>query len=270
VPYQVITPDRAPEDDPPVERAMVVVAHPDDAEFGAGGLVAKLVAAGVEVVYVVLTAGNRGGEGDRSEVELAAERDREQRAAAGALGVGTIVNLGFDDGTLEPSIEVRKAITRAIRQHRPNLVVTQNPVRNFGPIGGNHPDHLAVGEATLAALYPTARNPMAFPELLAVEGLDKWVVDWVYVFGTDQEDHYEDIDAVMDRKLTALLAHASQLGPEVEGWVRQRCGELAARARERGLGEMRYAEAFKRMYTGQRGRPTPASVEKERDPAQGD
>jgi LmbE family N-acetylglucosaminyl deacetylase len=251
MPYQVVTPDVPPEDNPPLQRAMVVVAHPDDAEFGAGGLVAKLRAAGVEVVYVVCTAGNRGGEGERTEVELAQEREREQRAAASALGVETVVNLGYDDGTLTPSIELRRDITREIRRHRPNLVVTQNPVRNFGPIGGNHPDHLAVGEATLAAVYPTARNPMAFPELLRDEGLDKWVVDWVYVFGT-RPNHYEDVDAVIDLKVRALLAHASQLGPEVEGWVRQRTAELAAEAREQGLGEMEHAEGFRRMYTGQR------------------
>jgi LmbE family N-acetylglucosaminyl deacetylase len=167
-----------PEEQFPIHRAMVVHAHPDDAEFNAAGTIAKLAADGVEWTLVVATGGNRGGEGDRTEAELTAVRIEEQRAAANLIGIKEIVNLGYDDGNLTPSLDLRRDITRAIRQYRPDLVITANAVRNFGPIGGNHPDHLAVGEATLAAIYPTARNPMALPELTA-EGLEKWVVTWV-------------------------------------------------------------------------------------------
>ena len=243
------------EDEQPIERVMVIVAHPDDAEFGAAGTVARMTDEGVEATYVVVTAGNRGGEGDRSEDELASVRVQEQRAAADLLGVGDIVNLGFDDGTLEPSIEVRRAITRQIRKYRPNIIFTHNPVRHFGPIGGNHPDHLAVGEATFAAVYPTARNPMAFPELHRDEGLDKWVVDWIYVFGAQRDNHFEDIEATFERKAAALLAHKSQLGPEVAEWVRVRASEVAKKAPGRGYPEMKLAESFRRSYTGELRRP---------------
>lgn len=236
-----------------IKRAMVVHAHPDDAEFTAAGTIAKMAAAGTEWTLVIATAGNRGGEGDRTEDELVGVRDQEQRAAADLMGVKNIVNLGYDDGSLQPSLELRKDITRAIRQHRPDLVITANPVRNFSFIGGNHPDHLAVGEATLAAIYPTARNPMALPELLADEGLDKWVVRWVYVGGAAQEDPnlFVDITDHVDTKIAALKSHASQLGDWVDGWVKLQAARTAHDGRERGVVEGDYAESFYRMYTGE-------------------
>ncbi|HEV3235016.1 MAG TPA: PIG-L deacetylase family protein [Candidatus Dormibacteraeota bacterium] len=241
-----------PEDEFPIHRAMVVHAHPDDAEFSAAGTIAKLAADGVEWTLVVATQGNRGGEGDRTEAELAAVRIQEQRAAADLIGIKEIVNLGYDDGSLTPSLDLRRDITRVIRQYRPDLVITANPVRNFGPIGGNHPDHLAVGEATLAAIYPTARNPMALPELRE-EGLEKWVVTWVYVSGAHQAEPnlYVDVSDYVDVKVNALLAHASQLGDWVGEWVRTQSRRAAQEAMERGMGSMEYAEAFYRMYTGE-------------------
>ncbi|MHB8510163.1 MAG: PIG-L deacetylase family protein [Candidatus Dormibacteria bacterium] len=239
------------EDEPSIERVMVIAAHPDDAEFGAAGTIAKMTAQGIEATYVVVTAGNRGGEGERTEADLTRVREAEQRKAADILGVGEIINLGYDDGSLTPSLELRKDLVRVIRRYRPNIIFTQNPVRNFGPIGINHPDHLAVGEATFAAVYPTARNPMAFPELISDEGLNKWTVDWIYVFGAQGEDHYEDIAATIDRKVAALLAHESQLGPEVGDWMKLRAAELAKKARSRGMGEMEMAESFRRCYTGE-------------------
>jgi|SRR5438309_277056 LmbE family N-acetylglucosaminyl deacetylase len=245
-----------PEEEPRIERAMVVHAHPDDMEFGCGGTVAKLAAGGAEVTLVVCTAGNRGGEGERSEEELARVREEEQAAAARVLGIKHVVNLGYDDGSLTPSLELRKDITRQIRKYRPNLVFSANPVRNFLPIYGNHPDHLAAGEATLAAVYPTARNPMAFPELMRDEGLDKWVVDWVYVTGAVGEpDHYEDITAYIEKKVEALLCHKSQLEPEVANFVKYRDTERAKKAKELGLGDFEYAEAFRQMFVGEIRRP---------------
>jgi LmbE family N-acetylglucosaminyl deacetylase len=240
------------EDQFPVERAMVVHAHPDDAEFGCAGTIAGMAARGVEVTLVVATNGDAGGEGDRTPEELRQVREQEQRAAADILGIKTIVNLGYPDGYLTPSLELRKDITREIRKHRPNLVITANPVRNLGPIYGNHPDHLAVGEATLAAIYPTARNPMAVRELKELEGLDKWVVDWVYVIGTTlaEANHYEDITDFMEKKKAALLAHRSQLEAEVGEYQAKANAFVARQAREKGFGEMEYAEEFYKMFTG--------------------
>jgi LmbE family N-acetylglucosaminyl deacetylase len=235
-----------------IQRAMVVHAHPDDAEFGAGGTIAKMAAEGVEWTLVIATQGNRGGEGDRSEDELTTVRVAEQRAAADVLGVKDIVNLGYDDGSLAPSLELRHDITQVIRRYKPDLVITANPVRNFGYIGGNHPDHLAIGEATLAAIYPTARNPMALPELIE-EGLDPWFVKWVYIVGAQQEkpNLYVDITGTIDKKIGALNAHGSQLGDWVDGWIKVQQRRTALEAKERGEGEMDYAEAFYRMYTGE-------------------
>lgn len=235
----------------PIERAMVVHAHPDDAEFGCSGTLAKLAAQGVEVTMVVCTNGDAGGEGDRSHEELKLVREQEQRDAADILGVTNLVNLGYADGYLTPSMELRKDITRQIRKYRPNLVITANPVRNLGPIYGNHPDHLAVGEATFSAVYPTARNPMAVPELREQESLEKWVVDWVYVTGTTEEpNHYEDITETMDKKAAALAAHKSQLGPEVPEYMRQVNAATARKAKEKGFGDFEYAEEFYKLFTG--------------------
>lgn len=237
----------------PITSALAIGAHPDDNEFGCFGTLAKLVESGVDCTLVVVTNGNAGGEGDRSHEELARLRVEEQAAAARVIGIERIINLGYDDGYVTPSLELRKDITRVIRQQRPDLVIVPNAVRNYGSIGGNHPDHLAVGEATLAAIYPTARNPMAFPDLLEEEKLDKWVVNWVYITGSTLErpNHWEDITATMDRKVQALLAHQSQLPPEVEDWVRTMAADSAARAKKHGDKNYEYAEEFLKIFTGE-------------------
>lgn len=234
---------------------MVVHAHPDDAEFGCFGTLAKMVADGVECTILVVTNGNAGGEGDRTHEELAKVRVEEQAAAARVIGIDRIINLGYEDGYVTPSLELRKDIARVIRQHRPDLVICPNAVRNYAMIGGNHPDHLAVGEATLAAVYPTARNPMAFPELLQDEKLDKWVVNWVYVIGATLEkpNHYVDITDVIDKKVEALLSHKSQLPAEVGHWVRLMAQDAGSRGKKHGYGDFEYAEEFFKMFTGNLG-----------------
>jgi LmbE family N-acetylglucosaminyl deacetylase len=249
-----------PEQIPEIARVMVIMAHPDDMEFGCGGSIAKMTAQGIEATLVVCTTGNRGGEGDRTEEELSAVRRAEQEAACKVLGIKNLAILDYDDGWLTPSLELRKDLVRQIRKYRPNLVISPNPVRNFDAIGSNHPDHLAVGEASLAAIYPTARNPMALPELLD-EGLDKWVVDWVWIPGSGaiDPDHFVDITDVIDSKLDALMCHASQLDPEVKDWVKGRAEQLVATAREKGWFEgddnVRSVEAFRAMWTGELRRP---------------
>jgi LmbE family N-acetylglucosaminyl deacetylase len=245
------------EEEPKIERALVVHAHPDDMEFGCAGTVAKWTDAGIEVDLVICTEGNRGGEGDRSEEELVNVRRKEQAAAQKILGIKEVVYLGYDDGYLMPSLELRKDITRQIRRFRPQIVICPNPVRHFGSIGGNHPDHLAVGEATFAAVYPTARNPMAVPELLRDEGLEKWVVSWIYLLGRPYEevDHVEDITGTIDRKTAALECHKSQLPPEVAPFVKWMSGQSGEKARERGLGDYQFVEMFMKLWVGEIRRP---------------
>lgn len=237
----------------PIERALAVGAHPDDNEFSAFGTLAKLVQQGVDCTLVVVTNGNAGGEGDRSHEELARVRVEEQAVAARIIGIERIINLGYDDGYVTPSLDLRKDLTRVIRQQRPDLVISPNAVRNYGFIGGNHPDHLAVGEATLAAIYPTARNPMAFPDLLEKEDLQKWVVNWVYITGSTLErpNHWEDITGVLDMKIEALLAHRSQLPPEVGDWVRANAADTGARSKKHGGKDYEFAEEFLKLFTGE-------------------
>jgi LmbE family N-acetylglucosaminyl deacetylase len=166
------------------ERVLVVSAHPDDPEFGFGATVARLAREGAEVTYVVCTDGAQGGEDPAvPDLELTETRYQEQREAAEVLGVREVVFLGYRDGHLTPSLELRRAITREIRKAKPDLVLTHYPARTLSaPIGALHPDHLAVGEATLAAVYPDSRNPRAFQELLQ-EGHEPHRVKEVWVPG---------------------------------------------------------------------------------------
>jgi len=192
------------------------------------------------------------------------------RPTDNGLWIERIINLGHEDGYVTPSLDLRKDITRVIRQLRPDLVISPNAVRNYGFIGGNHPDHLAVGEATLAAIYPTARNPMAFPDLLQKEGLEKWVVNWVYITGSTLErpNHWEDITAKMDLKIEALMAHQSQLPPEVADWVRFMNRDSGVRAKKHGGLDYEYAEEFLKIFTGElRSEGGRELVQKERDRA---
>jgi LmbE family N-acetylglucosaminyl deacetylase len=233
------------------QKVMVVAAHPDDPEFGFGATVAKLAREGAEVTYVVCTDGSQGGE-DPSvpDEELTATRYAEQRAAAVVLGVKDVVFLGFRDGHLEPNVELRRAISREIRRYRPELVLTHAPLRAIDiPIGASHPDHLAVGEATLAAVYPDARNPRAYPELLQ-EGLEAHKVKEVWLPGFEASNHFVDASQLIDKKLEAILCHQSQfqkpwLEPDAPGkWIRERMRQVGEQA------GFEYAEAFKRLETG--------------------
>ena len=155
----------------------MVTAHPDDVDFGAAGTVAAFTAAGVEVTYCIVTDGDAGGS-DRPmpRVEMAALRQDEQRAAAAVVGVSDVRFLGHPDGMVQATLELRRDISRVIRQVRPERVITQSPERNWDAIFASHPDHLAAGEAAVCAVYPDARNPFAHPELLDEEGLEPWSV----------------------------------------------------------------------------------------------
>ncbi len=149
---------------------LLVTAHPDDVDFGSAGSVAAFTAAGLEVTYCIVTNGDAGGsDREMSRSEVAALRQDEQRAAAAVVGVSDVRFLGHPDGRVQATLELRRDISRVIRQVRPERVITQSPERNLDFIYASHPDHLAAGEAAVCAVYPDARNPFAHPELLEGE-----------------------------------------------------------------------------------------------------
>ena len=230
-----------------IERVLVVVAHPDDCDFGNAGTTARWTDAGVNVTYCLITDGDAGGS-DRSitRPEMAAIRRREQTAAAAEVGVTDLTFLGYPDGRLTPSIDLRRDISRVIRRQQPQRVITQSPLRNFTRIFASHPDHLAAGEATLCAVYPDARNPFAHPELLLEEGLEPYSVAevWMSAVAMGASDvRVIDVTDTADRKLAALRCHRSQytdwdaLEQRVRGW-------LDATAKMHGLEPGRLAEQF--------------------------
>jgi len=222
----------------PLERVLVVVSHPDDAEFGAASTIASLTGDGARVDYVVTTDGSKGTDDPAvAPEELAATRIAEQRAAADILGVSDIVHLGYPDGYLTPTLDLRRDIVRQIRRFRPDLVITQNPQRrvDHNPFIG-HPDHLATGEATLAAVYPAARDHLNFPELWRDEKLEPWKVRQVLIAGVDEPNLWIDIADTFDIGMRAILAHESQVSDEVIDRVRERA-RLAGEPQGIGLAQ---------------------------------
>jgi LmbE family N-acetylglucosaminyl deacetylase len=237
-------------EDSEVSRILVITAHPDDVDFGAAGTVARWTGAGTEVSYCIVTDGDAGGSDHSiSRPEMATLRRAEQTAAAKHVGVDTIRFLGYPDGRLEATIELRKDLARVIRQVRPDRLMCPSPERNYARLGASHPDHRAAGSAALDAVYPDARNPFAFPDLLGEEGLDAWIVREVWVSGTPAPNHYVDITEVFSRKVAALRAHVSQTG-HMDGIEDMLRGWLARSAAQGGLPDGRLAEAFQVLDTG--------------------
>ncbi|HEX9231166.1 MAG TPA: PIG-L deacetylase family protein [Jatrophihabitantaceae bacterium] len=230
--------------DSEVQRVLVVAAHPDDIDFGAAGTVATWTAAGIDVAYCIATYGDAGGFDDTPREQMPLLREAEQRAAAKVVGVDDLVFLGYPDGAVVVSLDLRRDIAREIRRVRPQRIVLPSPERNWTRIPASHPDHLAVGEAAMCAVYPDARNPFAFPELLADEGLDAWAVPEVWLMSTDNVNHYVDITETFETKFAALRAHVTQTGhrdelPEVlRAW-------FGGNARDAGLPDGHLAEAFR-------------------------
>ncbi len=235
--------------DAEVERALVVTAHPDDVDFGAGGTIAAWTEAGIEVTYCICTDGDAGGfDPDVPRSEIGGIRQAEQRAAAKELGVEDVLFLGYPDGRLLVTVELRRDISRVIRQKRPQRMLIQSPERNWERIYSSHPDHLAAGEAAISAVYPDARNPFAHLDL-AAEGHEAWTVPEVWVMSARAKAaHYVDITDVFDRKLAALRAHVSQTAhmDDLEGMLR---GWLGANAVAAGLATGRLAEGFRVIDT---------------------
>ncbi|OLF12447.1 PIG-L deacetylase family protein [Actinophytocola xanthii] len=233
-----------------VRTALVVTAHPDDVDFGAAGTVASWTAAGISVSYCVCTSGEASGDAGRDAAEMIRVRRAEQRAAAEQVGVRDVMFLAHPDGAVLPSLDLRRDITRVIRTVRPDRVLTWSPEINWSMVATTHPDHRAVGEATFAAVYPDARNPHAFPELLAAEGLQPWTVRelWLADGPRAARDHAVDVTAYFDKKMAALHSHASQVGANttLDDNIR---AHLAETARRHGMGEGALAEDFQVVDT---------------------
>jgi LmbE family N-acetylglucosaminyl deacetylase len=228
-----------------VRRALVVVAHPDDVDFGAGGTVARWTDEAIAVTYCLVTAGDAGGfDPTVDRARIPAIRSAEQRAAARAVGVTDVRVLGYPDGQVSPSYELRRDITRVIRSVRPQRVLLQSPQWNFARIATSHPDHMATGEAAWRAVYPDARNPFAHPELRTQEGLADWKVAEVWMMGGPTPDVAVDVTGTFPRKLAALRAHESQTGHLGDTLATTLRGWLGQVARDAGLGPSRLAEAF--------------------------
>ena len=222
-----------------------MTAHPDDVDFGTAGTVAAFTKAGVEVTYCIATNGDAGGS-DRavSRSDMAAIRQREQRAAAAEVGVIDIRFLGHPDGRLQPTIELRRDISRVIRQVRPERVLTQSPERRWDFIFASHPDHLAAGEAAVCAVYPDARNPFAHPELLDEEGLEPWAVNELWIVGVPEANMAVETTCTIERKVAALLRHESQISDSA-GVTARVMDSGRASGREAGLPEGSTAELFR-------------------------
>ena len=230
--------------DAEVERALVVTAHPDDVDFGAAGTIARWTDAGITVTYCICTDGDAGGfDPAVPRQEIPRIRRAEQVAAAKEVGVDDVRFLGYLDGRLEVTFDLRRDISRVIRDVRPQRILTQSPERNWERLPSSHPDHMAAGEAALFAVYPDARNPFAYPELLRDEKLDAWKVPETWVMSHPQAAHFVDVTDTFDRKIAALRRHVSQLAnpEELEDRVR---GWLRINAEKAGLPEGRLAEAY--------------------------
>ena len=217
--------------------AMVIVAHPDDAEFTMAGTVARWVSDGCEVTYVLCTDGNAGShEPGMTRAKLAEIRRVEQRAACEMLGVKEVVFLGYDDGQLQPTLELRRDLVAQIRRYKPEVVLTSDPTRLFGSERYiNHPDHRAAGQAAVDAIAPGSAMPLLWPEVGEPHRVHK-----VYVYGNSEPNVWVDITATIGQKIAALKKHASQMGDwdpteRIEGWN-------AEVGKEKGL---EYAESFR-------------------------
>lgn len=223
-----------------IERAMVIYAHPDDAEFSVAGTVAKWAKAGVEVTYCMVTNGASGSQDpDMTREKLRDIRYEEQRKAAKVLGVKHVVFLGYEDGYLYPTLEVRKDVARQVRIHKPDVIIAMDP--EFRVAGGyvNHPDHIAAGEVALRTINPDASTRQMFPELWRDEKLEPHKPKALFLETFGDGGTVVDITDTMETKIKALLVHSSQLGPDAEGWVRdwnKRTGRAAG---------YRFGESFK-------------------------
>lgn len=230
------------------QKILVILAHPDDPEFFCGASVARWVQAGHHVSYCLLTCGDKGTKDlALGSDELCSMRQSEQRAAAGILGVDDVKFLNYPDGYLVPDIDLRRDITRIIRIVKPDILVTCDPQTLFTANAGlNHPDHRAAGQATLDAVFPSARDHLSFIELWRDEKLEPHVVREVWVCGTLQPDVILDVTNTWETKIHALYEHKSQIGDAEKFTERMRNRRTADSNPE----NPRYEEKFRRLVLG--------------------
>jgi LmbE family N-acetylglucosaminyl deacetylase len=239
-------PSKKPSEPPAPKRVMSIHAHPDDQEFTVGGTLAKWARAGCEIVTVCLTRGGAGSNKytplDMTREALVSIREDEQREACRILGVKETIFLDYEDGMLEPSIPLRRELTRLIRRHRPEAVLAGDPtVRYYGTTYMNHPDHRAAADVVLDAVFPSAGTRLIFPELLG-EGLEPHEVRQVYIHGAERPDTYVDIAETLDVKVAALRAHKSQMGEwDPSEMITQWAAEQGRRRK------LKAAESYRRM-----------------------
>ncbi|MEI6046695.1 MAG: PIG-L deacetylase family protein [Chloroflexota bacterium] len=222
------------------QRAIAIVAHPDDTEFGCSGTVAKWIKVGCEIHFVVLTSGDKGTEDPNADIaELRRIREAEQEEAARILGVASCVFLHFTDGELVNTLEMRGAVVRQIRRFKPEVIFTWDPLtRNYRM----HPDHRICGQLALEAAFPSAMMPLSYPEQLRDEGLEVHRTKKLLLFGSDLPDYQIDISAVIEQKFEAIRAHTSQFDWNKSG-IEERWRK---RLRQAAAGfDFEYAEAFK-------------------------
>ncbi|MDE3074070.1 MAG: PIG-L family deacetylase [Chloroflexota bacterium] len=229
-----------------IQRVLVVAAHPDDADIGCGGTMARWARAGKEIVYVICTHGDKGSsDPDMTSERLAEMREREQETAARLIGVKEVRFLDGRDGELELTLAFRKTITEMVRLYRPDVIFTHDPTIHLYDRGHlNHPDHRVVGTTTLDVVYPISRDALHYPDQLA-RGLRSHEVHDVYLFMANQPNMAFEITEMIDVKVQALQQHRSQF-PDAdwtERWMRER-------HREAGLiHAMEYAEVFRHIIT---------------------
>jgi LmbE family N-acetylglucosaminyl deacetylase len=228
-----------------VKAALVIMAHPDDAEFWAGGTIAAWSAAGCKVTYLLLTDGDAGGfDPDLPRSELSDVRRREQRDAAAVLGSDDVRFLGRPEGSLGNGAGLRLEVVRVIRQVQPQRVLTWSPEWNWSRFRTScHADHRATGELALTAIYPDAGNRFSHPTLLNEEGLEPWNVQEIWMINGREPNHYVDITDTFGRKIEALQAHASQVA-DPDSLVNRMRERIAPNTAAAGLPDGRYAEAF--------------------------
>lgn len=240
------------------ERTLVIMAHPDDAEFICAGTVALWASQGSEIIYVLGTSGDKGSDDPSvSSEQLIETREAEQLAAARVLGVKEVEFLRQPDAELVPNLELRLLLTRMIRKHKPDALICQDPTNRWeGQSYIQHPDHIAMGEASLAAVFPSARDRLTFPQLIA-EGYEPHKVRDVYIAGAREADVWIDVTSTFDTKLASLRAHTSQVGDWDEfggdAFIRRWAQDHAAEARAHGFPgseQMELAEAYKYIRLG--------------------
>jgi len=246
IPERAVKKAEAFKEPPPPKRAMSIHAHPDDQEFTVAGTLAKWARAGSEIMTVCITSGDAGSnektDPDMAKHKLALIREEEQRNACRALGVQHVEFLHYPDGTLQPTLELRRDLTRVIRKYKPDVVVCGDPtVRFYGNSYMNHPDHRVAADVALDAVFPSAGTRFIFPELLA-EGYEPHRVKKIFIHGSEKGKTFIDISSTLETKIAALKEHKSQLGDWDPSKMMQEWAQEGAA--EHGL---KYAESFRVM-----------------------